>query len=732
MRRLSILFLLFTVPAFAQTDQIRANKKITVANKPVPVEVSSLAALKAMARPEYAMMAILSGRLAAGDGGEGVFRWDSSDLSASVTADTLAGIYVPPDSDTTGSSGAWVRQYSGSVLPGWWGAKGDGATDDTAAIQAAIATGRGILLPRGTYVVTAGFYPKSNTQIRGERGATIKAAGATGFPFMNLSNVHDVIVEDLTFDGDVPNRAIGSGIQSGLHINHGSYNNTIRRVTVTNCGVGGNGLTIEVAEDDDSDTHTNVIENCLINDPNGQLSFGIRVATNWSLSKNSSEYVRFTRNNTIRDNRIIGTTWNAIEIAGPATMHNTITGNHAVASLGNTGIEADKGASYNVFSDNHVNNVVAIGTSPFAGFRCQGGTGDFPTRYAVGNTFANNTVSRNTKHPSRAFVGMIIDYAERTTVHALHVIDNFSLSHVSETLNGIQIYEAADTQITDYVFHQAGSASAKYGILGNENVVDLSIVNASITLVPDGTVDQAIRLTDGATGLTVTGSLLSGGQSGIAVSTAGRSVTQARISGNKFIGHTYAPVNIGLTGSALSGVVSGNIFDTTGTYAIRANDASALIAHGNISNTAVLDYAGRSRQFGNARDSGTSIGNRAVSWGTSAPASGSWLVGDVVYNTGPAAKSFIGWICTSAGSPGTWVPFGLINTTTWNATASVADGGTITHGSGGTPTAVLCTPSVAAEMCSVTAKDETTFTVALKKHDGTAGTSQTIYWMALR
>lgn len=66
--------------------------------------------------------------------------------------------------------------------------------------------------------------------------------------------------------------------------------------------------------------------------------------------------------------------------------------------------------------------------------------------------------------------------------------------------------------------------------------------------------------------------------------------------------------------------------------------------------------------------------------------------------------------------------------TAQGATASVADGGKITHGLGATPAVVTAVGSVAGEFVSVTAKGATTFTVAIKKHDGTAGTSQTIYW----
>lgn len=71
---------------------------------------------------------------------------------------------------------------------------------------------------------------------------------------------------------------------------------------------------------------------------------------------------------------------------------------------------------------------------------------------------------------------------------------------------------------------------------------------------------------------------------------------------------------------------------------------------------------------------------------------------------------------------------------TWGY-ATVADGGTVAHGMGVTPGAVIVTCSVAGEFASVTAKDATTFTVVLRSHYKTDqyspnGTTQTIYWVA--
>lgn len=45
---------------------------------------------------------------------------------------------------------------------------------------------------------------------------------------------------------------------------------------------------------------------------------------------------------------------------------------------------------------------------------------------------------------------------------------------------------------------------------------------------------------------------------------------------------------------------------------------------------------------------------------SAAPTTGAWIVGDVVWNTAPAASGNIGWVCTTAGSPGTWKTFGTI------------------------------------------------------------------------
>ncbi len=112
-------------------------------------------------------------------GREGVFVFNSADLSAKVTADPQQGIYVAPASAATGVSGAWVRKFDGAVNAKWFGAVGDGATNDRAAMQAAVDE-RGVLggeihLTRSTYRIGAaankGIAITAPTSVVGEGGS---------------------------------------------------------------------------------------------------------------------------------------------------------------------------------------------------------------------------------------------------------------------------------------------------------------------------------------------------------------------------------------------------------------------------------------------------------------------------------------------------------------------------------------------------------------------------------
>jgi hypothetical protein len=96
------------------------------------IEAASIAALEARTVPSTTPAMLVE------NGREGLFRFVAGNLSARVAADPRQGLYVAPQSDPTGASGAWVRLFDGPLRAEWFGAVGDNATDDRPAIQAAL------------------------------------------------------------------------------------------------------------------------------------------------------------------------------------------------------------------------------------------------------------------------------------------------------------------------------------------------------------------------------------------------------------------------------------------------------------------------------------------------------------------------------------------------------------------------------------------------------------------
>lgn len=52
---------------------------------------------------------------------------------------------------------------------------------------------------------------------------------------------------------------------------------------------------------------------------------------------------------------------------------------------------------------------------------------------------------------------------------------------------------------------------------------------------------------------------------------------------------------------------------------------------------------------------------KQIAYESAAPTSGTFNTGDIMLNNSPSAGGFIGWVCVSGGSPGTWKTFGSIS-----------------------------------------------------------------------
>lgn len=121
----------------------------------------SLAALAALAVPADGTTAILTE-----PGREGLFVFRAGDRRTLARRDPRQGLFVPPSAASDGARGVWQRVIDGDLNLRWWGAVGDGATDDSDALAAAMAmvahapfeerfeAQRALYVPPGTYRLT--------------------------------------------------------------------------------------------------------------------------------------------------------------------------------------------------------------------------------------------------------------------------------------------------------------------------------------------------------------------------------------------------------------------------------------------------------------------------------------------------------------------------------------------------------------------------------------------------
>jgi hypothetical protein len=116
---------------------------------------ASIAALRAACvtgRPAGTIVHVTSYDGPAWMGGGGLFSW-----APTSSAKDNGGTVIMPACQAVDRPGRWLRIFDGAMNIRWFGAAGDGRTDDTAAVQGAIdatQAGGALLFPPGSYAIT--------------------------------------------------------------------------------------------------------------------------------------------------------------------------------------------------------------------------------------------------------------------------------------------------------------------------------------------------------------------------------------------------------------------------------------------------------------------------------------------------------------------------------------------------------------------------------------------------
>jgi hypothetical protein len=146
--------------------------------------VDSIAELRALDHAE-STRAFVTGYYEASDGGGGAYQYDPDDASS---LDNGVTVIVATD------GARWKLQYHNVLSLEQGGAKGDGTTDDTTAIQnlmnAVSALGGGTVYARKSYYTASGFIVQSNVSLIGPReNPGAETSGGTGVSYDGTEGV---------------------------------------------------------------------------------------------------------------------------------------------------------------------------------------------------------------------------------------------------------------------------------------------------------------------------------------------------------------------------------------------------------------------------------------------------------------------------------------------------------------------------------------------------------------
>ena len=492
-----------------------------------------------------------------------------------------------------------------------FGAVGDGTTDDTTAIQAAINSGNSLYFPKGTYAVNSALYPISDTTWYGFKAATLK--WTTSACLIDVQSKNNWVIDGLVVDGNFTAYSV-VGAQTPWGIRLESSTN----ILITNC-VFKNLYRIGICVGHQSATQcsnvtiqNNVIHNCgSLTDPSPGFGNGIAI----------------------------------ISASQVAILNNYIYDINGSGGNATAGIDLEPDPAWNCsdieIAFNKITNVLNAsgiqlypGGTPF--------TGDWN----------NISIHDNVIKSTGTAQGIAC-----TEFGITYIRDNFL-----EQTQGILVkrYQASEVAIEGNDIRQVTTGG--YGIRIQDGIAAATIRGNSIRNVAG--VGIQCDMYDLVTGMNQKGCVITDNDlqninsHGIAI-TAGNFVVSNNVLVGCSVTNTSGYFITSISGTpytSINGFIGGNTMVQVGVYTINA----FIRAEGDVFDNVVFGsntFVGAALTYLT-----TSLGGRCPGvYMDVTPTGGTWKVGDVVNKLTPTAGGTIGWVCTTAGTPGTFKTFGAIS-----------------------------------------------------------------------
>lgn len=570
-------------------------------------------------------------------GREGQFVWIGTNQSANVTLDARQGIYVPPASDPTGASGAWIRKFGAEILASWFGAVGDDVANDTAAWQGALkfAAGKTLCGEQGkTYNLTA--------ELEMLDGCTL-ALRKSRMNFRVAGSVRCLVPGNScdVFNGTIKNFGTTAGIagdfQCPISIGKFTANVSVANVRVLNMTIEsdwteGNGIIITAA------SNNILVEN--IKFPDSPMF--CPVLAHWG-----------------------GTS------AGTGHPYDVIIRNITCGNINPAGYLVSLAAAYNVLVENVKGGTCLYGFHNYAG--------DYTNMYASASVkplVGKSVIARNIVATDVREAGIWVDGQSynpalttptATPVEMDGIIEKcrfYGTGAIAQTPEPVAQWGAKIANCRDLEIRNNHFEWFQYGIVPAGPTERVYVVGNLIRACSSNGIVASFSSSSPLDWVvernTIQGTNRNGYTTDAGAAILVGNARNAKILGNRigFENSDFAYFGIRVTTAAISPVLQDNWVQKTAVggaaYSIGTLTSYGINASGRNNRAA----AGVTLWGGTTLLNDNGLGFReGIAVEGAAPSAGAWNVGDRLWAPVPTS-TIVGYVCTAAGSPGTWRAFG--------------------------------------------------------------------------